>query len=79
MTLPGRRWCGVLYGRHPATHAVTRNIPPTARGPRRAETHKTPFLCRYVQLPAQVVENWTTLNGFIYFARGGEIASDSRR
>ena len=46
---------------------------------------KTAFLCRYLRQPAlrreiherlQVVENWNRFNGFIYFARGGEIASN---
>jgi TnpA family transposase len=49
------------------------------------EACKTAFLCRYLRLPAlrreiheglQVVENWNSVNGFIYFARGGEIASN---
>jgi TnpA family transposase len=49
------------------------------------EACKTAFLCRYLRLPAlrreireglQVVENWNSVNGFIYFARGAEIASN---
>ena len=46
---------------------------------------KTAFLCRYLRQPGlrreiheglEVVENWNSVNSFIFFARGGEIASN---
>jgi TnpA family transposase len=46
---------------------------------------KTAFLCRYLRTPGlrreiheglQVAENWNSVNNFIYFARGGEIATN---
>ena len=49
------------------------------------EACKTVFLCRYLRMAGlrreiheglQVVENWNSVNSFIYFARGGEIASN---
>lgn len=46
---------------------------------------KTIFLCRYIRSEAfrreiheglNVVENWNSANGFVFFGKGGEIASN---
>ncbi len=48
---------------------------------------KTIFLCRYLRSEAlrqeiheglNVIENWNSANGFIFYGRGGELASNSR-
>lgn len=67
------------FTRDNAQHPTYRALAPLG------EACKTAFLCRYLRLPAlrreiheglQVVENWNSVNGFIYFARGSEIASN---
>jgi TnpA family transposase len=49
------------------------------------KVYKTLFLCDYLRLPElrreiheglQVVENWNSANSFIFFARGGEFATN---
>ena len=46
---------------------------------------KTIFLCRYLRLESfrreineglNVVENWNSANGFVFFGKGGEIATN---
>ena len=48
---------------------------------------KTSFLCQYLRSPAlrreiyeaiNVVENWNSANGFIFYGSGGEIATNRR-
>jgi TnpA family transposase len=48
---------------------------------------KTIFLCRYFRLEAlrreiheglNVIENWNSANGFIYYGKGGELATNQR-
>ena len=51
------------------------------------EVYKTLFLCDYLRLPElrreiheglNVVENWNSANGFIFYGRGGEFATNQR-
>jgi len=63
--------------RHPAYHAMTEL----------GKVHKTVFLCRYLASEAlrreiheglNVIENWNSANGFIFYGRSGEIATNRR-
>ena len=67
------------FTRHNAQHPTYQALAQLGRA------CKTAFLCRYLRHPGlrreiheglQVVENWNSVNGFIFFARGGEIASN---
>ena len=60
---------------HPATRAMVEL----------GKAIKTIFLCQYLHEEAlrheindglQVVENWNSANGFIFFGKGGEIANN---
>ena len=68
-----------------ASPRTTCSIRPTRRWPSWARRCKTTFLCRYlhseelrreIQEGLNVVEHWNSANGFIFYGKGGEIATN---